>query len=416
MALSIVIFVIVSILIDGTHYRGGFITWKPQYPHIINQNPVAIILKQRHVWRRSSIFCNDTTITTKGLIGNGSVNCISTCSTTGVLASVSAPCVAYSIKNDWSVGEVSTVINVSANVKFEAAFQGGSWISTLGVGADGGWSISAEITTIPRSDVSILINGSHYRGGFITWKPQYPHIINQNPVAIILKQRHVWRRSSIFCNDITITTKGLIGGGSVHCISTCSTTGVLASVSAPCVAYSIKNDWSVGEVSTVINVSANVKFEAAFQGGSWISTLDVGAGGRWSISAEITTIPRSDGSMKPVGQVYSNQSVWYIEYTNEVRRPSLDAYVRFYSNSTNKQVHQINVRTNLKDVIFSKNTLTFFTSINWILGEHYYILLDRSVVTDPSVCGPQSPPVNDVNFWTFEVQSEGESELVLSLF
>ncbi|CAF5033933.1 unnamed protein product, partial [Rotaria sp. Silwood1] len=29
-----------------------------------------------------------------------------------------------------------------------------------------------------------------------------------------------------------------------------------------------------------------------------------------------------------------------------------------------------------------------------------------SVVTDPSVCGPQSPPVDDVNFWTFEVQSE----------
>jgi hypothetical protein len=69
--------------------------------------------------------------------------------------------------------------------------------------------------------------------------------------------------------------------------------------------------------------------------------------------------------MKPVGQVYSNQSVWYIQYTNEVRRPSLDTYIRFYSKSTNTEVYQINVRTNLSNVIYSNNNLTFFSSINW---------------------------------------------------
>jgi hypothetical protein len=69
--------------------------------------------------------------------------------------------------------------------------------------------------------------------------------------------------------------------------------------------------------------------------------------------------------MKPVGQVYSNQSIWHIQYSNEVRRPSFDAYIHFYSKSTNEQVYQINVRTSLNDVIYSNNNLTFITSITW---------------------------------------------------
>ncbi|CAF4956202.1 unnamed protein product, partial [Rotaria sp. Silwood1] len=380
MALSIVIFVIVSILIDGTHYRGGFITWKPQYPHIINQNPVAIILKQRHVWRRSSIFCNDTTITTKGLIGNGSVNCISTCSTTGVLASVSAPCVAYSIKNDWSVGEVSTVINVSANVKFEAAFQGGSWISTLGVGADGGWSISAEITTIPRSDAP-----------FYCGQPQAGSCISVNTGSKINKIAQF----SIGCATTTVIEVDIYKPDGMM-------VGPLKVNPSNSSLYTISITWTPTSMDIGTNLLCYTPLDDRNQQGDQVCI-------KYFVSDNDSKFARFkyiNGSLKPVGQVYSNQSVWYIEYTNEVRRPSLDAYVRFYSNSTNKQVHQINVRTNLKDVIFSKNTLTFFTSINWILGEHYYILLDRSVVTDPSVCGPQSPPVDDVNFWTFEVQSE----------
>ena len=69
--------------------------------------------------------------------------------------------------------------------------------------------------------------------------------------------------------------------------------------------------------------------------------------------------------MNPVGQVNSNQSIWRIQYSNIVRRPSSNAYIRFYSNSTNTSVYTINVRTDLNDTIYSNITLIFYTSIVW---------------------------------------------------
>ncbi|CAF3568092.1 unnamed protein product [Rotaria sp. Silwood1] len=258
---------------------------------------------------------------------------------------------------------------------------GGSWISTLGVGADGGWSISAEITTIPRSDAP-----------FYCGQPQAGSCISVNTGSKINKIAQF----SIGCATTTVIEVDIYKPDGMM-------VGPLKVNPSNSSLYTISITWTPTSMDIGTNLLCYTPLDDRNQQGDQVCI-------KYFVSDNDSKFARFkyiNGSLKPVGQVYSNQSVWYIEYTNEVRRPSLDAYVRFYSNSTNKQVHQINVRTNLKDVIFSKNTLTFFTSINWILGEHYYILLDRSVVTDPSVCGPQSPPVDDVNFWTFEVQSEG---------
>ncbi len=43
--------------------------------------------------------------------------------------------------------------------------------------------------------------------------------------------------------------------------------------------------------------------------------------------------------MMPVGKVYSNQNIWYILYSHEVRRPNSDAYIRFYSQLNNEKVN-----------------------------------------------------------------------------
>ena len=42
----------------------------------------------------------------------------------------------------------------------------------------------------------------------------------------------------------------------------------------------------------------------SFEGGSWISELDVGGDGSWSVSTGITTIPRSDGMIKTISYIY----------------------------------------------------------------------------------------------------------------
>ena len=93
----------------------------------------------------------------------------------------------------------------------------------------------------------------------------------------------------------------------------------------------------------------------------------------FSFCSSFKQLRRIVGSMKPIGQVYSDQSIWSIQHGNEVRRPSKDAYISFYSKSTNKEVHRINVRTNLNDVVFPKNKLIFFTSIEWKLVRFVFI-------------------------------------------
>ena len=86
---------------------------------------MVIVLQQRQVWRRSSEYCNGSTIATGGLIGAGAIVCISlNCFNLSTLASASAPCVGFSAIDDWSVGESSTVINIPPNITIEAAFQG----------------------------------------------------------------------------------------------------------------------------------------------------------------------------------------------------------------------------------------------------------------------------------------------------
>ena len=69
--------------------------------------------------------------------------------------------------------------------------------------------------------------------------------------------------------------------------------------------------------------------------------------------------------MNPVGEIHFNQTIWRIQCTSLIRRPSVDAHIRFYSKLSNTQVYSINVRTSLNDVIYSNSTLIFFTSFRW---------------------------------------------------
>lgn len=69
--------------------------------------------------------------------------------------------------------------------------------------------------------------------------------------------------------------------------------------------------------------------------------------------------------MNPAGEILPNQTIWQIQCTNLVRRPSVDAYIRFYSKFNTTQVYSINVRTSLNDVIYSNSTLIFFTLFQW---------------------------------------------------
>ena len=113
-----------------------------------------------------------------------------------------------------------------------------------------------------------------------------PQIPNQNPVPISFTQRHAWRRGFFYCDQTTINSGGTIGSGSVCCIgSQCGSLGCPVTTAVPCTDFSVSQDTSAGQRSTILNLPPNVMIALSFTGGAWI-TLNTG-GGNWAVTTQI---------------------------------------------------------------------------------------------------------------------------------
>ncbi|CAF0880652.1 unnamed protein product [Rotaria sordida] len=142
--------------------------------------------------------------------------------------------------------------------------------------------------------LGIVIEASHYRGGSFTWKPVSPQVPNQNPVPISFTQRHAWRRGSYYCDQNTINSGGTVGGGSVCCLgSQCGSLSCPLSTSVPCTDFSVSQDMSAGQASSILNLAPNIKIALTFTGGAWISLQS--GGGNWAVTTQISTYMRADG-------------------------------------------------------------------------------------------------------------------------
>lgn len=135
-----------------------------------------------------------------------------------------------------------------------------------------------------------VVVGSHFRGAIFTWIP------NANGTSLSISWRISWRRSSSshFCNDTHIKSGSLIGGeGSLKCYSGCNDT--IASLTYVCTDYSdtSSNDFSTGK-NTVIYEPTSQQFTFGFTGCCWISTLNIGKDGSWSLLSSVDLTPRED--------------------------------------------------------------------------------------------------------------------------
>ena len=153
-----------------------------------------------------------------------------------------------------------------------------------------------------------ITDQSHYRGGTFTWKPVSFHRecssillyhlqVNptdptQNPVLISFTQRHAWRRGFYYCDQTTINSGGIIGAGSVCCVgSQCGSMGCPLGVGVPCTDFSVSQDTSAGQASSLLNISRNVMIALQFSGGAWIA-LNTG-GGNWAVTTQIRLLHSS---------------------------------------------------------------------------------------------------------------------------
>ena len=78
-------------------------------------------------------------------------------------------------------------------------------------------------------------------------------------LQIEISFRIAWRRGSAFCNQSTIDSQALIGGGSLSCTSGCI--GTLGDMSFYCTDFSETEDWTAGGRTYQTNISTP-EFEA----------------------------------------------------------------------------------------------------------------------------------------------------------
>jgi hypothetical protein len=152
------------------------------------------------------------------------------------------------------------------------------------------------------STVFIVVNGSHFLGGTITWHP-----LNESetgtPVAIVITQTYSWTYSLMQCTTAMIASNqfvpnyaGTLSTLQLQCIFNCGAGSVGYSsinVIPYCTDFSAPVGTTVGQRSDIVYLESGDDFSVAFQSNAW-RPLTTAPSASWSISSNINLQPRSD--------------------------------------------------------------------------------------------------------------------------
>jgi hypothetical protein len=119
-----------------------------------NQN-VQVQITQRHSWRRSAWFCNNTNPSSGNIIGEGLlVYNLNSSRNPLRLASINATvrCTDYNAQFDYSSGESSTTVSLPVSKQIEYLYAGCCWIPLLSPDAASNWNLKFVINTNRRAD------------------------------------------------------------------------------------------------------------------------------------------------------------------------------------------------------------------------------------------------------------------------
>ena len=148
----------------------------------------------------------------------------------------------------------------------------------------------------------VVINGWHFLGGTITWRP-----LNESgtgsPVAIVITQTYSWTYARMPCTAAMIANNQLVPsyGGTLpplrlNCIGVCGTGYSPIPIIPYCTDISAPVDTTVGQRSDIVYLQSGDDFSVAFQSGDW-RPLTPGAGADWSLSTRLNIKPRSDNGL-----------------------------------------------------------------------------------------------------------------------
>ncbi|CAM4758674.1 unnamed protein product [Rotaria magnacalcarata] len=147
------------------------------------------------------------------------------------------------------------------------------------------------------------VDGSHFRGGIISWRP-----LNNTPsgshASILIHQRYFWNRqwvgfSTPYCDESIVTSQAAIPVGStMTCLQNCSSSTYtpLSTVmtSTDCDANTLIQSWA-GERYDTLSLPLTTSITIGFPSNAWFTSLYIGGGLSWSIVNRLNLAVRPDG-------------------------------------------------------------------------------------------------------------------------
>ena len=150
--------------IDCSHFDGGFFT---TFPLDWNDTYTTFAVTTRFSYKRTGVntlfntFCDDTTIQSKAYIGpSNSLQCVGCLNS--IIGDTTIQCSAYSVQNDWTMGENEFNITVSKSSNIQINYyNSGNWANlnsyTSGTSYNAGispWNLLLNIDSTDRPDTN----------------------------------------------------------------------------------------------------------------------------------------------------------------------------------------------------------------------------------------------------------------------
>ncbi|CAF1325437.1 unnamed protein product [Adineta steineri] len=111
------------------------------------------------------------------------------------------------------------------------------------------------------------------------------------------------------------------------------------------------------------------------------------------------------GSASPIGTVFQNQTLFSIQTTMAVYRPTLNGTYIYFTDATanNTLVQKFDCGWDPNVIYTGYTTIIRFPVAPWIPGHFYYVTFDSGVASGTVYCGPESAPITDPTFWVFNI-------------
>jgi hypothetical protein len=139
------------------YYRGGSISWTIRSipENLANTTEIPVRITQRHSWRRSQYFCNNTNPNSGDFIGENFLigsRKNQLLSMPIPLVNASVQCTDFNAEFDYSSGETSTTVLLPVNDRIQYTYSSCCWIPLLVSDAHSDWSLKIVIDTNRRLD------------------------------------------------------------------------------------------------------------------------------------------------------------------------------------------------------------------------------------------------------------------------